>query len=110
MSGLCTRLSQVEKEKLRQSKAYKGFRLLVSPRLKPVERASASVISAKTAPTLPNVDPALKRIAENKHLLSLPPHLQAELNALREAKKLADAVVGPRKKFYDLPPKSAPEK
>jgi hypothetical protein len=54
----------------------------------------ASVIRAREAPTLPPLDAELKSVAENKHLTSLPPHLQAELDALRGARALADAIGG----------------
>jgi hypothetical protein len=81
--------AQLEKDKLRQSKKYKGFQLLISPRIKPVTRSSESTINARVVPTLPKIDADLKRIAEKKHLTSLPPHLQKELDTLKAARKQA---------------------
>jgi len=86
----------LEKEKVRNSKKYKGFQLLYSPRVKPVRRAPESVITQRDAPELPPLDAALKHVADNKHLTSLPPHLQAELDELRAARKLADSIGGRR--------------
>jgi len=90
----------VEKEKLRQSKQFKGFQLLQTPRVKPVVRSKASLITLRTPPPLPSIDADLKRIAEKKHLTSLPPHLQAELDARRAERKLADSIGGKKGLFH----------
>lgn len=84
---------QVERDKIKASKAHKGINLVYTPKLVAASRAAASLVKQRVAPPLPVLSPALVRVAQGKHLTALPPHLQAELDRLRAARDAKAAAL-----------------
>jgi hypothetical protein len=83
---------QVERDRIRMSKKYKGLNLVYTPSILPADRADDSLVKRLVMPDPVQLTPKLLRIAQNKHLTALPPHLQAELDRLRAARDAAAAA------------------
>jgi hypothetical protein len=84
--------AQVERDRIRMSKKFKGINLVYTPDIITSSRADASLIKRRVVPPTVELPPNLLRIAQNKHLTALPPHLQAELDRLRAARDAAAAA------------------
>jgi hypothetical protein len=88
---------QLERDKLKLSKAHKGLNIVFTPKIIAASRSPASLVKPQAAaPAPPSLPPSLLKLAQNKHLTALPPHLQRELDALRKAREAKAALVAER--------------